>query len=75
MTVIGRADVGFISAIAEWLVGLEVTIIDGATGKELFTQCTSQQEPRLVAVFDKSQSADALYCVGKTYRLLVFSMV
>ena len=69
MTVIGRADVGFIAAVAEWLVGLGVTIVDGDTGETLFTNCTGEQEPRLMAVFEKSQSNNALYCVGKTYRL------
>ena len=37
MTIVGRADVGFIVAIAEWLIGLEVIIADGDTGETMFT--------------------------------------
>ena len=69
MTIIGRADVGFIVAIAEWLIGLEVIITDGNTGETMFTNCTGQQEPRLIAVYERSETKNALYCRGKTYRL------
>lgn len=69
MTVVGRADIGFIVAIAEWLLGLEVTITDSDSNETLFTNCIGQQEPRLMAIYEKSQSDNALYCLGKTYRL------
>lgn len=69
MTITGRADVGFIVAIAEWLIGLEGIITDGDTGETRFTNCTGQQEPRLVAVYERSETNNALYCRGKTNRL------
>ena len=69
MTIIGGGDAGFLAALADWLLGLDVEIRDGLNQEVLFRNCRDEKKPQLLVIYDQGVPKDALQCVGKTYRL------
>lgn len=75
MTVVGGADAGFIAAVADWLLGLDVEIRGGKENDTLFRNRGPEREPQLLVVYEKDVANDSLQCVGQTYRLSDASQV
>ena len=76
MTIIGGADAGFIAAIADWLLDLDVEIrgfedVDTKLEETVFRSrnCHPARQPQLVVIYEKNAAADSVHCVGQTYRL------
>ena len=76
MTIIGGADAGFIAAIADWLLDLDVEIrgfedVDAKLEETVFRSrnCDPSRQPQLVVIYEKNAAADIVHCVGQTYRL------
>ena len=76
MTIIGGADAGFIAAIADWLLDLDVEIrgfedVDAKLEETVFRSKNGHpaRQPQLVVIYEKDAAADSVHCVGQTYRL------
>jgi hypothetical protein len=69
MTISGQADAGFIAAIADWLLDIDIEIRRGSDGSILFTNCATGTDPQLLVLYEKGEGTGALQCIGKTYRL------
>ena len=76
MTIIGGADAGFIAAIADWLLDLDVEIrgfedVDAKLEETVFRSrnCHPARQPQLVVIYEKNAADDSVHCVGQTYRL------
>ena len=76
MTIIGGADAGFIAAIADWLLDLDVEIrgledVDAGLEETVFRSKNGHpdRQPQLVVIYEKDAAADSVHCVGQTYRL------
>ncbi|MDI1492787.1 MAG: hypothetical protein OHK93_004570 [Ramalina farinacea] len=69
MTIVGGADAGFLAALADWLLGLDVEVRGGKEQETLFRNCTLDKQPQLIIMYDDNAQPNGLQCVGKTYRL------
>lgn len=69
MTLIGGADAGFLAALADWLLGLDVEVKGGKEQETLFRNCSPDKQPQLIIIYDDDAQQDGLQCVGETYRL------
>lgn len=74
MTIIGGADAGFIASIADWLLDLRVEIrgwedIDTQLQETIWKNCSEDQDPQLLVIYQKDVSKNSVHCVGQTYRL------
>ena len=74
MTIIGGADAGFIAAIADWLLDLRVEIrgwkdTDTQLQDTIWKNCSEDQDPQLLVIYQKNVVENSVQCVGQTYRL------
>ncbi len=74
MTIIGGADAGFIAAIADWLLDLRVEIrgwkdMDTQLQETIWKNCSEDQDPQLLVIYQKDMVENSVHCVGQTYRL------
>ena len=74
MTIIGGADAGFIAAIADWLLDLRVEIrgwedINTQLHETIWKNCSEDQDPQLLVIYQKDMVENNVHCVGQTYRL------
>ena len=69
ITLIGNADVGWLAAIADWLLGLGV-IMKKNNGEMFYTNCIEEMAQVHIIITDQAdKSTGSVQTVGKTYRL------
>jgi hypothetical protein len=69
MTVVGQADVGWLAAVAEWLLDLRISVTD-SSGKSLYENSRGDDAQLLVVFGPANATSDgALQCLGNTYIL------
>ena len=69
MTIVGGADAGFLAALADWLLGLDVEVRGGKEQKAIFQNHTPDRQPQLIIIYEDDAQQKGLQIVGKTYRL------
>lgn len=73
ITIIGRADAGWLAAFAEWFFGLAVRIIWGPTNEVLYPGSGSEQDCQVLIILNGvpgTEASRSLITTDKTYRLL-----
>jgi hypothetical protein len=70
VTIIGGADAGWLGAVAEWLLDLNVTIMDNKS-EVYHTNVTEFEETQVQIIYNHEQESPVqdIQCVGKTYIL------
>ena len=69
VTIVGGADAGFIAALADWLLGLNVEVKGGKDQETRFQNYNDDRQPQLIIIYDDNAQQEGLQCVGKIYRL------
>ena len=72
VTIVGGSDAGWLGAVAEWLLDLNVTIVD-STGGLFHTNVSESEDTQIQIIYrvagEQENTIQDIQCIGRTYTL------